>query len=503
MPLPEIHLYVWFIEKTESSGAYTPGAAVRTREPEIATESFQIPTSALMDLSISDGISETDDTVNAVLTREAMPFFDRIRQTEHYPVMGMTVDNRLFGPYDLESPEYREESNEIILSGRIDREFEDTVIDRFYEDLFSPVSYKESALAKLIANTIPYNSWDYDGSFLSLIIGSIGQAKDLAGIRGALNPYGIGISPRTVPHILSRDIPYIVPPVSDPGVVTPGSAPLATPQPTATARFALPFSALGQFTYRDRRADVGKTFFLRRLELYPKYPTTINGVPPERQTVEWWEAGFDEGALNSAVSRTANKLAIIRDEDILIDPAPSFKVPDANNAPGSYRYRRIDLAVKGLNNSYRILTRGTQLPRLLLDPANQNTVSATYIDNARWQLQNSAANGSLTIKGDIRIISGQYIQINEKFLQYPYWRVDSVQHRISPNDGYVTTLGLVLVQGAYSVDPTCPAFDYDVASIEVVAGSVPNPQEIPERSSGNSWWSDILGGVPGGFRFGD
>ena len=95
---------------------------------------------------------------------------------------------------------------------------------------------------------------------------------------------------------------------------------------------------------------------------------------------------------------------------------------------------------------------GSRLPRLILDPGSQSTYATAYLENARWQLQNSSANASVKIEGNPFLVSGQIVSIDEFHLQYPLWRIESVRHTFDPNEGHYSVLSLVLTQGLYNPD---------------------------------------------------
>ena len=246
MAVPAVRVFFWFVQKTETQSLTV---SVRHRVPETAVEYFEIKNEP-QSINITDGIAETDDSCRVVYTEEVWDSFQRIRNTNFYPIFGVTVGTSFFGPYDLESVKYSGESRDIEFFGRIDKEFEDTVIDRLYTVFFSPFS-SETKLRQLFRNVYPFNLWQ--GRLATLVAASVGQEKTLSGIRGALNKYAIGVSPRTIPHV-----------------------------------------------GRER------THFVRDIDIYPKYPVWFHvntppygQGPPEEQTVEYLEAGFSAVGLNS------------------------------------------------------------------------------------------------------------------------------------------------------------------------------------------------------------
>ena len=112
--------------------------------------------------------------------------------------------------------------------------------------------------------------------------------------------------------------------------------------------------------------------------------------------------------------------------------------------------RRIDIAVKNNWVNARLYSSGAELPRLVLDPGQQDTDERIFIGNARWQLQNSAVRASIKMDGNPMIISGQVALLDEMHLEYPYWRIISTEHSITPDEGHSTKLSMMLVQGLFN-----------------------------------------------------
>ena len=425
MAVPAVRVFFWFVQKTESESLTV---SVRHRVPETAVEYFEIKNEP-QSINITDGIAETDDSCRVVYTEEVWDSFQRIRNTNFYPIFGVTVGTRFFGPYDLESVKYSGESRDIEFFGRIDKEFEDTVIDRLYTVFFSPFSL-DTKLRQLLLNISPFNSWP--DRMVTLISASVGQEKSLSGIRGALNKFAIGVSPRTIPHVL-----------------------------------------------RER------THFVRDVDIYPKYPVEFirEVIPhgqglPEKQTVEYLQAGFSAVGLNSIVLKLGPKIISIDNEDIWKDSPPDWECSDFNNAPGSYLNRRIDIAVKNNFVDATINAAGQQLPRLILDAGQQNIDAELFIALARWQLQNNAVRANIKMDGNSLIVSGQIAQLDEVHLEYPYWRIISTEHNITPDEGHSTKLSMMLVQGLYNV-PEYPVIKREVIDFENPNSPLYNQQAIP------------------------
>ena len=422
MAYPRVRVFFWFIEKTEARVVVNPNEGstnLRLRKLERSVESFEIY-NEFTSLNITDGIGEVDDTCGIVYTEEAWNSFLRIIGTDNYPVFAVTVDNRFFGPYDMESCGYKGESRDIEIYGRIDREFEDTVIHRF-EDIFFATTHRPTLLDGLLSSVQPFDRWNaFDSAYRAIVSMSVGQTKDLSGIRGALNKYGIGVSPLTIPYLLADE---------------------------AT--------------------------FARDIDIYVKYPALIRGETPDEQTVNYFEAGFST-TINSVVFKSAPRIVTILNKDIWRDSPPSFSIPDYNNAPGAYKNRRIDIAIKNIQITAELHSSGSKLPRLILDPGAQSTYATAYLENARWQLQNSAAKGSIKIDGNPFLVSGQIISIEEFHLQYPLWRIESIQHSFGPNEGHASVLSLVLSQGLYNPD------DVQKASRKAIPLAKPQPVANPD-----------------------
>ena len=419
MPKPDVRIYVWPVEKTEAQPDGAGGRLNRKNEISLRDDWFQIEVDHLQSLEITDGIAEQDDHFRLTLTADAWPEFIKLHNTPLYPIIGITVGTRLFGPYDLESRKFNGESRTITITGRIDREFEDTVIDQYPSVLFDVRALETGAktqLQTLLENTEPYSRWQtLDKGFVLLVVAAVGDSKDLSAIRGALNPYGIGVSPRVTPIFQQSSIE-----------------------------------------------------FRRRIELYPKFPAYINRVLPSDQSTRLLEAGFSGNDISAIAGRVLPKLRRIQSREIRRDQPPSYDVPDINNEPAAFRFRRIDIATRDLYHDARVYTSGTRLPRILLDPSGQKQANArVYIEAARWRLQNSSAKASLNIWGDSHIVSGQFIQLDRSFLLHPEWRIESMRHTITPTEGHLTQMGLMLAQGAFSSDPLIKEVEDPIPDIEV------------------------------------
>ena len=436
MALPPVRIFVWLVKKTlssaidmpdtapddslserakdffqkfvlpigasEPSGVDSLGSFIRGRLPEIAMDFFQINPDQYIKLELSDGVAEVDDTFTLRMTEDAMSHFIKLRDTRLYPIFIITVGTRLFGPYDLNGMGYTGESREFYFNGKIDKEFEDTVIDKWYTAFFSPFSLP-TTLSRLIQSSAPWKDWNADDKiFIALIISRMASSKNLSGIRGALNPFGIGISPLTIPRIFPNNLDLV--------------------------------------------------FFERDVDIYAKYPTVTDGIQPINQTTRYLKAGFQGDLINSAVFQETPKLVKLNKEDLWQDAPPSIDIPDSDNAPGAYRFRRIDMAIQTLQANATIYTSGSELPRVILDISGENGYWTTYLENARWQLQNTAATASVKLKGRTDIISNQFVELPEDVLGYKYWRITAVRHMVSPTEGYSTSLSLALIQGLYNPD---------------------------------------------------
>ena len=456
MALPDIQCYVWLAEKTESSGVFrnhTAPEVVRFRAPETVLDEFRIDASDIVQLEFTDGISEVDDTFSmTLLPAPGRELFERLRLSPLYPIFGFTVNNRFFGPYDLESGSFSGEAVLYSFSGRIDREFEDTLIDKWFTAFQSRFSFVETALDHLIDNTWPYAAWNLrsipnsTGVVKAFILGKVWSAKNLSGVRGALNPFNIGISPQSTVTI----VPH-----------------------------------LNHLTYIERD-----------LEIYPKYPTIFGRIAPAAQHINVPHANFAGGRLSSVVPGAIRRWVEVPTETIRMGNAPSVSIPDWNNAPGAWRNRRIDLAIRELAASVKLYQSGTDLPRLILDGGKQNPYVVIDIENARWKLQNTSATASITVHGYPFYIAGQLVTITTDLMAYPNWRVDSVKHTISPDNGYETSLSLVLWQGlpTYTGQGAPHLEIYDASDVVAPEETETAAQmaEAMEQDFDVPWWSWII-----------
>ena len=251
MAYPEVRIYAWFIRKTERRLGYVPppyalsGFGSLSRVDEISRSFLQMDSEHMENLTLTDGIAEVDDSFRLVMTEDALPYLDQFLDSVDYPVIGITVGNRLFGPYDVEEYGFSGESRSVVFTGRVDREFQDTVIDKYRSVFFNSARPNNTKLGRLLATAEPYVTWiALDDSLHNFIIGKMAGAKDLSSIRGTLNQYAIGVSPLV---------------------------------------------QLSNIVLSGNNISIA---IRRDIDVYPKYSTTIAGVPPERQYVSYLKAGF-------------------------------------------------------------------------------------------------------------------------------------------------------------------------------------------------------------------
>ena len=464
MATPEVHIYVWFIAKTETPKSASEGGIALTgdsrlrRPDEKSKSSFRMDVQGediLTSLTITDGIGETDDAFSLSLTEAGWKYFlnlwfrvtegerfykENLYGSRDYSVIGIIIGNRFFGPYDVESFNFNGDDSSVTMSGRIDREFEDTVIDTYPDVFFFPA--KQNTKLRLLLNAAePYRSWNRRGvGVIDIIMASVGQSKDLGGLRNALSPYGIGVSPHTIPLLLNKDLTI-----------------------------------------------------QRDIDLYMLYPSLINDIYPTEQTLLCYVTGFRNNELFRIGEQEIRRWRSISDDMLWREAPPSLSVPDANNLPDDFISRRIDVGIRDLYTNQRIYSSGTQLPRVILEPGGQQIQFALAVENARWKLQNTAARGTLTLEGDAFLISGQLITIDRRHLLWPHWRIESVKHSITPDSGFVSTLELAMTQGLYSPDASVSR---EITGVPTISNQAPHvPGASPDLES-SPWWQSLWDFTP-------
>ena len=155
----------------------------------------------------------------------------------------------------------------------------------------------------------------------------------------------------------------------------------------------------------------------------------------------------------------------LTEEDILVSPQPSFNIPDVFNLPGTYKSRLISPEVQSFHFDLDIFESGTKLPRVDLDISALNGFEIrTFIENKRWELQNTAASATLSIYGNPLIVPRQVINIPEHILGYPQWRTVAVKHTISASEDTYFQTDLVskpLFQGNWN-EADQPKTQFDI-----------------------------------------
>ena len=95
-------------------------------------------------------------------------------------------------------------------------------------------------------------------------------------------------------------------------------------------------------------------------------------------------------------------------------------------------------------------------------------------------------------------MAGQYIELDERFLEYRFWRVDGAVHKIAPKEGYTTDLDLALVQGAYVPSPRNFFRSFTAAVEKIDEDRKPNePLDVTDVNAGSSVPKWIRYLVPG------
>ena len=319
MTLPVIRIYIWRALKTElfdprnpllrggprQGGPLGPHSLQNLdperRPPEIVKDTMEMEgwEDIVSELTLTDGIAEKDDTVSVSFTEDGRRYFDYIKDSFKrflFPLLVVTVDDRLFGPYDLESVSYKEESKHYTITGRVDREFEDTMISDFKRVFFSG-GRNLTQMEILFLTTDPFRHWDAlsvtvertkqggekrsevaTSLFSAYVTGSMGGVKKLPGVRQILNQYAIGVSPRVIPILQSGRI--------------------------TLERYVDIYSKYPTYQY-----DIG---FSRQARLQARgqvstYPNYRRIIPPDEQVLSWMKVAFDGREIASIAITPVNK----------------------------------------------------------------------------------------------------------------------------------------------------------------------------------------------------
>ena len=309
-------------------------------------------------------------------------------------VCAVGVNNRLFGIYDIQSIKVRGEFPITTLTGKVDRQFEDTLYN-IYGELWDEILTGVIPAQPRAVYTFtidPYRTWG--ARYKNMLQVSTAQATNFGSIRSNFHRFALGISP----------LSYLK----------------------------------GGFTV------------VRDIEIYPLYP--VDRL--QRFTYPNHVVDSAEGLIIQEEPYLFHHYVELPDEWILEEPEKNLDFPDFYNKPGSWLARRIDIAVRSLQLDSTIYSSGSDFPRVILDISAQEDIdSEIYIQLKRWELQNTSAKASLTILGNVNFIPRQLVRIPARKFGYRDWRIESVKHTLNPdNQGFTTTLDLVLYQGFWQLD---------------------------------------------------
>ena len=382
-------------------------------------------------LAVTDGIGEVDDTVSLVLEG------DYGHLTVNPPdMLAVSINGRLFGPYDLESVKEREGA--VTLFGRVDDHFEDHFIDAstagstfeefsLFEIIVTPgVSPLREAIESLasqppfsrfdelaieiapMAGVITRVAWDWSQQ----LVGQVAGASDLGGVRSVLGANGILISPRAS-LVLGRFTPR-------------NTAPRLRPPSGSYSEVKYTFALSPQYVVSaDKQAfyysPVEDRLGWLRLQALRAGYRGAHAVPPESQL-----------------------------HDVYGVPTT---VPSTDNGPRAYLTRRIELGEflkEGAGSALvEIASSGTDYPVIRLRPQLDVVVANVALDLERWRLQNRAADAELDMTLDVLVQPHTLLKglQGAEITRQTTWWVESVQHTVSPTDGDRTTASIHLWQG--------------------------------------------------------
>ena len=357
----------------------------------------------LRSLTLVDGIGAVDDTMRLDLATD-----------DHDPITSATdggdivligLGGRLFGPYDVQPIGVSDLRNGQIASvgGRVGGWFaHSTAAPRL--EIAAFLAYAQGLSGS------PFAAWAVEQSPDNLnlsvrISGAVASATDLPALRSALETWGMTVSPGAGDLALTGDtlrferIPRFEP-----------IYPLGLGDRVLARAFARPaVGPIGRLLGVDNRVGI-----------------------PRVQNVSG--AGVLAGG--------------------------NIQVVDAFNRPDSWRTRRIEVVARSLATG-AIVTHasGTSFlrpPVYLPTGALGGAPPQVLFDLARWRLQNEAVTARLVLRGNAWITPQQILRIPaEELPTYGLagdglWRVTRVEHAVTPETGYLTTLDLALWQGAWT-----------------------------------------------------
>ena len=357
----------------------------------------------LRGLTLVDGIGAVDDTMRLDLATD-----------DHDPITSATdggdivligLGGRLFGPYDVQPIGASDLRNGQIVSvgGRVGGWFaHSTAAPR--REIAAFLAYAQGLSGS------PFAAWAVEQSPDNLaldvrISGAVASATDLPALRSALETWGMTVSPGAGDLELTGDTLRFerVPRFES-------IYPLGLGDRVQARAFARPaVGPIGRLLGVDNRVGIPRV-------------QSISG------------AGVLAGG--------------------------SIQVVDAFNRPDSWRTRRIEVVARSLATG-AIVTHasGTSFlkpPVYLSTGALGGAPPQVLFDLARWRLQNEAVTARLVLRGNAWVTPQQILRIPaEELPTYGLagdglWRVTRVEHAVTPETGYLTTLDLALWQGVWS-----------------------------------------------------
>ena len=342
-------------------------------------------------IQITDGLNNEDDTIKIATFDSIIP--TGVLMAEH--------DGRLFGPYDVEQYAVEREDKEQSISGRVDRQFQDTFTNDYFRIIFGeperpgPFGVGLAGLPALLTSQIPYNIWsEEDSGIYNLITSAVASSNLLSDVKRSLSDYNLTVFADTTLHRITT----------------------------------------GEIATLVRRTGIRSIYPTQ--DSVNRKPLTYNYNILKEDNRQW--------AIRHVISEP--ELDITSTPQLVDDTR--YAVPDVYNDEELYELRRIALGHRGLNEDVYLAHAGTLFPTKFIDHTSYLApASAAYIDINRWALQNTAARASILIPFDRRILPNTIVHLNNNIVRFKNWRVVSATHIIDSVRGAFTRLNLALWQG--------------------------------------------------------
>lgn len=410
-------LYFWNLDRTYSGHFITRRDLTRRQDID--------PDDVIDFVEITEGLEQTDLTIKVEIThhleiptsptRLVVAYLDPILETD---TGGAYV---LHGPYDVTNIKERHNPERLVVTGVINREFEDTVLQEFKRLFINPDDPNAPPSTEGIDEIFkydPYKYWDSlsgphtnnPAQYRELVSAQIQSVKNLADIRGQLSNLSMTIRPT----VTLKDF-------------------------KANGDCLIQYGINVDSLYPRQDPSVTDPTTLKLLQLL-RFKFTIVSIPDAASpwiTTEHETSGYQ---------------AILPEHEPKYDY--DYDTPDLLNYPGSATNRMIAVGERKIRYQYSLAWHGSDRPAHYL-PAQGPGVEyvSIYIDRERWKLKNTAQAFTQVIDSTgLRLKPNMVVN----FFADPerYWRIVSLKHLYGINDYRITQLDLNSWGGVYTKPDT-------------------------------------------------